>query len=329
MKVRPLSLLFFSSCLILVARAGEVARVAPVSLLAGGSVEFVNENDVYGGHSDRYYTNGMRFAYLSAPIGDDAALVRRWHLGVAQEIYAPESRYTPAAPAGDWPYSAWLYASAGMTFEHGDALDVLTLRAGVVGPSALGREVQNNYHHAIGVLPLKGWDSQLHDEPGVDIEWRHTHRFVLLSSGGWTVKFLPRVSLEGGTVRDYASAGAQLVFGYGEVNDFGVVTIRQGGVDGAPVVLRRRESLTVLPDACHLFLDVQGEAWARNMPLDGNLWHDSASVDSNTFVGQFGGGISAYWGCAKVTLSQLARTREFSTQNGLFWFGGLTVRVAY
>lgn len=329
MKSGMLSLALVAGSLPFVALAAEPPVPEEKSPLAGGSVEFVNENDVYGFHGDRYYTDGLRLAYLSAPLDGDRGLVRRFHIGLAQEIYTAEDRYTRNPEPTDHPYSAWLYASGGMTFEHGDALDVITLRAGVVGPSALGRQVQNNYHHAIGIKPLRGWDTQMHDEPGVDLEWRHTRRYTLFKSGDWKVVFLPRVSLEAGTVRDYAAVGGQLVFGYGDVNDFGVVTMRQGGVDGAPVLLKRRESWRILPDACHGFLDAQGEVWAHNMPLDGNLWHDSRSVDSNTFVGQFGFGVAAYWGCVKVTLSQMVRTKEFESQSSPFWFGGLTVRVAY
>ena len=47
-----------------------------------------------------------------------------------------------------------------------DTLDSVELNFGVVGPYALGEEVQNNYHDLIGVARSNGWDNQLNNELG-------------------------------------------------------------------------------------------------------------------------------------------------------------------
>ena len=82
------------------------------------------------------------------------------------------------------------------------------------------------------------------------------------------------------------------------------------------------------PDAWYVFLDAQGEAYARNMALDGNLWHDSRSVDSRPVVGQFFAGVAAHWGAARVSFTQVLRTEEFRGQKDRpFMFGAVMVTV--
>lgn len=294
-------------------------------------MDFSTENDVFGGWGDRYYTSAVRLAYVSPDMRSVVPTTLRWFAGAAHEIYAPKDRYAENPPDGDHPYSAWLYATCGLAWADSRSLDIFTLNAGVVGPSALGEQIQNNYHRLIGVKPLNGWDTQLRDEPGVDLAWLRVWRLDLArSDSGWGVQLLPRAGAEAGTVRLRASAGAQLRIGVNLPDDFGELRLRDGLTGAAPVRAVRRDSLTVLPDAWYVFVDAQGEAWGRNMALDGNLWHDSRSVDSERFVGQFSAGVAAHWGAARVAFSQVVRTREFAGQeDDPFVYGALSVTVVY
>ena len=295
------------------------------------SIEFTTENDAYGAlGGDRYYTNGFKLAYVT-PSWSDAgdATTERAHFGVEQEMYTPESIAAPA-PGDDHPYSAWLYAMAGLGWETDSTLDLLTLRIGVVGPSALGKQIQGNAHDIMGFNPFPGWNSQLKDEPGIDLEWTRTWRVALSGTGnGWSTELLPRLNLEGGTVRDFASTGVQYRFGQNVPRDFGVKSSRDSGVDGVPVKFDRSPDAGWAPDAWYGFIDLQAEAWGRNMALDGNLWHDSDAVHTNVFVGQGGFGVAAFWGGTKFAFSQFVRTKEFSGQNGIFCFGSITINVTF
>lgn len=332
LRPRSLALLSLLACLASARAGGADARL---DMRDRSAVDLTTENDVYGNWGDRYYTNGVRLAYVSPDVlfpgdsGRDSTL--RWFAGAAQEIYAPKDRYSRLPPAGDHPYSAWLYATGGLAWADDTSLDLFTVNAGVVGPSALGEQAQNNYHRLIGVKPLNGWDTQLHDEPGVDIAWVRVWRLDLArAESGWGVQLLPRVGAEGGTVRTRASAGLQVRFGVNLPDDFGELRLRDGLTGAAPSCYRRRSTWTALPDAWYVFADAQGEAWARNMALDGSLWHDSRSVDSRPFVGQFSAGIAAHWGAARVAFSQTVRTGEFVGQeDDPFVFGAITVTVAY
>jgi hypothetical protein len=77
----------------------------------------------------------------------------------------------------------------------------------------------------------------------------------------------------------------------------------------------------------YVFCGVRGRAVAWNMLLDGNMWHDSPSVDKEPFVGdfQFGACLSTPWFSAVYT--DVSRSREFKTQDVAERFG--SVRLVF
>lgn len=300
-----------------------------------GAFAFDSENDVYGKWSDQYYTNGLRFVYVSRDQLDarPEEPTLRWFGGFAQEIYTPTEPYRSAksAPAWDRPYSAWLYATGGVAWADKDSLDLFTLNLGIVGPSALGEQVQNNWHRLLDVERWSGWDTQLHDEAGVGLAWLRVWRIRLAETdSGWGFEALPRVGLEAGTVRDIARAGIQWRFGKNLPEDFGQIAMRDGLTGAAPVKYVDRTGYRFLPDAWYFFADAGVEARAFDMTLDGSIWHDSRSVDREWCVGQFSAGIAAHWGAARVAFTQTVRTKEFKSQSERpFVFGAITVTVSH
>jgi lipid A 3-O-deacylase len=296
------------------------------------SLEFTTENDLYatlvthGG--DKYYTNGFKLAYVTPSLsGDSGVWNGRAHFGVAQEMYTAKDDGSSVPPAGDHPYSAWLYGMIGYGWEDESSLDLLTLRAGVVGPSALGQTVQDGYHRLAGEGLAKGWDSQLRDEPGVDIEWRRTWRSRLSGSGeGFGSDLLPRIGYEVGTVRHVGSFGTQVRFGKNLPTDFGVKTSRESAVSGAPV---KFAGAGWSPDSYYGFADVLLEGRVWNMTLDGNMYHKGNGVPTNKFMAQGGFGLAAHWAGTRIAIAEYVRTEEFKGQSGPFWYGSLTASVAF
>jgi lipid A 3-O-deacylase len=294
------------------------------------ALEFTGENDgagVFGG--DRDYTFGWKAAYVTPSLsGDPAVWNYRAHFGVAQEVYTAREKNLVVPPADSHPYSAWLYAMAGLGWEDETSLDLLTLRAGVVGPSALGEQAQNNGHRALGYTPVKGWGSQLKDEPGIDIAWSRTWRARLSGTGeGFGADILPRIAYEIGTVRHFGSIGTQVRFGKNLPADFGVRQSRDAGVNGAPVAFKRDGGLS--PDSYYGFIELQGEGRLWDMAVDGNMFHKGNGVPTNTFVGQAGFGVAAYWGATRIALTEYIRTEEFKGQDGLFGYASLSATVAF
>jgi lipid A 3-O-deacylase len=153
-----------------------------------GSVTLYAENDLFLGGTDQYYTHGFKLSFLTTrlasftedpvpqpvqqlartlggllPAGPDYKL----GLSLGQNLYTPSVIRTPEFQANDRPYAAWLYlgsafqiARPASSFANGSGslakLDVFEVTLGMVGPAALGRQVQNNVHRLFGVATAKG-----------------------------------------------------------------------------------------------------------------------------------------------------------------------------
>lgn len=296
-------------------------------------LQFNGENDKFAlpGNDDKYYTNGGTIAYVTPALNSlQSVWDYREHYGIGQELFTAKDRLAAIPPRDDRPYAAWLYGMFGASWDDGESLDVVTLRAGVVGPSALGKQVQDNYHNFIGVEKLKGWGTQLRDEPGINVEWRRNWRIAVIGQamdGGFGVDIIPMLYAEFGTVRDSVAAGAQIRLGKNLPADYGVSDLRKGGVDGAPVAFKS-ESLFV-PDAYYVYAGAMGEYRVWDMTLKGNMYHDSNSVTMYHSVRQYGYGAAIHWGATRLTLSQVLRSKEFLHQEGVFWYGSISLSHAF
>ncbi len=297
------------------------------------SIELTGESDLLGlGGFGGGRATSLRVAYVTPSLSESPSVWNsRAHFGVAQDIYSAQDK-SANPPAGDRPYASWLYGMVGMGWEDETTLDLVTLRAGVVGPSARGRQSQNIVNDLAGVDRAKGWDTQLRDEPGVDVEWRRTWRIRLAGTtgdSGFGADLLPRVGYEFGTVRHYGAGGLQYRFGKNLPRDFGVRATRDGGVDGVPVKFDREGSFSIAPDAFYGFLDAQVEGRVWDMPLDGNMYHGGNGVPTNTFVARAGFGLAAHWAGVKLAAGEYFLTEEYKGQDGVSAFGGVTLNVAF
>jgi hypothetical protein len=100
------------------------------------------------------------------------------------------------------------------------------VKVGVIGPSALGREAQNEFHRVIGSSALD-WDRQMPDEPVVNFDAEVRRRVDLdgPENSNWDLLVRARGSL--GNLRSGLCLGAQLRFG---VLDQGSKALGQGVV---------------------------------------------------------------------------------------------------
>lgn len=351
----PLRLLLALAALVSAARAAEVLTNADVDSdrLRFGSVTLYTENDKYFAGTDQHYTNGAKVSFLSTAISSFTAdpvpkavqeVARTLNafvppgrdlklgLSFGQNIYTPADIHTYAPQPLDRPYAAWLYG--GIAFQvyqpprvfatGGDAvgqLDTLEVTAGVVGPLALGKVIQNNYHHLIGVKPAQGWDNQIHNEPGLNFVYERKWRFSTKDHReGLGADFIPHVGLSLGSIFTYANTGFEVRGGWRLPADFGTNLIRPSGDSNS----RRR-----VPFSTFLFFATDGRAVARDVTLDGNTFRDSMSVDKKPFVADLTGGIAVGTRHWQVTYTQASRTREFTTQKKASVFGSISVTFFY
>lgn len=134
------------------------------------------DNDIFD-NTDRYYTNGVRFDFISpflkqSPLS--SLMVPYWRQGInyygiwiGQNMYTPSVTKIGGVHYGDRPYSATLVLGtykisndAGKKFRQTSEIDI-----GIIGPSAFGDFLQKTVHSSLPTNsePL-GWEYQIQND---------------------------------------------------------------------------------------------------------------------------------------------------------------------
>lgn len=327
----------YISCLVAV----TASHMAPVWAVERGGVtaqptfNVVLENDLFGSE-DRHYTNGARFSWIApgkaAPkwasrLADalpffphDGEPVVGYALG--QSIFTPSDITVADPPRDERPYAGWLYGTVALGTENGRRLDQVLLTVGMVGPSALGEQVQRGVHKLTGGDKPRGWDTQLRDEPGIVLSYQRTWRPNEYDSTGYGIDYLPHAGVTVGNVFTYVNAGATVRAGYNLPHDYGPPRI-QPSVPGSTF------SVLSADFGWYVFAGFEGRAVARNIFLDGNSFRNSRSVDRKVLVGDFHLGVVFAWQRVRVAYTHVFRTKEYEGQRGSDDFGALSVSIPF
>lgn len=309
------------------------------------TVNFRIDNDLFG-KQDQGYSNGVQLTLVSPNLVDytnDPCLPRlaRWInrrlnaltpegfdqqnmvFTVGQAIFTPTDFTRSDLIVDDRPYAAALLVGFGYNARNGDHLRTTQLQVGIVGPSALGEQVQNEVHHILGDAPFEGWDNQLHDEPVFRIVHERMRRFSP-DNGVWGWDAITHYGGSLGNLATYANVGAEVRFGRHLPDDFGSTPLRPAGENTAPTHSRAVGG----PLGIHMFLTVDGRWVLHDITLDGNTFRDSHSVDKKALVGEAGVGLALTKGRWKFALARYYRSREFEGQVEAPVFGSFTISRA-
>jgi hypothetical protein len=311
------------------AQEGEVTDPAspqigtPTAGAETGTLTLILENDLFY-NIDRHYTNGVQAVWTTARDGvpdwtkDWAQLVpffaQDGHLravfALGQNMYTPSDIKIADPPQTDRPYAGWLHGSVGLINENNKRMDQLQLTLGVVGPASLAEPAQKFIHKLIDSPKPLGWDTQLHNEPGLVLTYQRSWRHDLIGGDGFGIDMMPHVGGALGNVSTYADTGLMFRAGWRLPADFGPARI-QPSLPGSGFFE---------PDAAHpigwyFFLGASGRGVARNIFLDGNTFRDSRSVDRKFWVGDLQAGVAINIYDVRLTYTHVFRTREFTTQD--------------
>ncbi len=315
------------------------------------SLQLYFENDLFY-NTDRYYTNAVQARLISPdlrtlaendllPEGISRALVDvpfpgrkeavRYNisLGLGQQIYTPSDTQLKNPPDDDRPYAGYLYGLLALHAKKENRLDTLELAAGVIGPSALGEQAQNEVHRFRGFETAKGWSHQLHDEPALMLTWTRAWR-LNEASRGWAWDFLPHTAVSAGIPFTQAGLGGELRWGWNLPPDYGSSTIRPGaGIYVPDADTGARGGGWADRISLYVFAGGDGRFVAHNTLLDGNTWRDSPSVDKFPFVGELSGGVALGLGDLRLTYTHVYRSKEFHNQEKGQDFGSITLGYTF
>lgn len=312
------------------------------------------ENDLFY-NEDRYYTNAVQARLISPdlrtlaeygylPQGVSALLGRvpypgsrdaaqyNVSLGFGQQIYTPKNTQAKKLLQKDRPYAGYLYGLLGLHAKRENRLDTLELAAGVIGPSALAKQSQNEVHRIRSIDTAKGWEHQLKDEPALMLTWSRAWRVNDgVPAGGWGWDVLPRVEVSAGTPYTRAGLGGEIRLGWNMPPDFGSAGIRPGSGIMRPVEEEVPDSRQVRRDSfadrvsMYVFAGAVVHAVAYNSFLDGNLWKNSHDVDRFPLAGDLNWGVSLNIYDYQITYTHVIRAKEFHNQEKGQNFGSITL----
>jgi lipid A 3-O-deacylase len=301
-----------------------------------GAFSILFENDIFD-NTDHDYTNGVELGYTTSPNGTPQWAVNaaralpffaqtgdvRTRYAIGQAIFTPTNISLVNPPLTDRPYAGFLYGSMGLVADDGIHLDQLQVTLGVVGPDSLAENSQNFVHDIIHDQDALGWNTQLHNEPGLIISYERAVKIIPPQSLlGGVFDIEPHFGGAIGNVYDYANAGLMARFGFNLPKDYGPLRI-QPSLPGSDYFE---------PTAgfgAYVFAGVDGRAIARNLFLDGNSFEDSRSVSKKSLVGDLSLGGAVTFDAFRIAFTHVIRTREYATQTTPDRFGAVDLTFRF
>lgn len=321
--------------------AGVLLCIQPANAQQGdpqGVFTLVIENDLFSrDNADKHYSNGIRFGWLSPDSGGpqglwefgeyipliDTNARRRIGFSIGHNLYTPENKSLTTRIFNDRPYGAFLYAGLAFQSQSDTQLNTVELDVGVVGPAALGRQIQNNVHRVIGSEEAHGWHNQLQNEPGVALVFERKWRYLAETTGGYGIDLIPHVAGSIGNVFTYGGAGLTFRLGEDLAVDFGPPRIRPA-LPGSAAFDKPLDRL-----AWYLFVGGEARGVVRDIFLDGNTLGSEQSISKKPFVFEAQAGLAIVIRQTRISYTQVWRSEEFNGQRKGDYFGSISISTKF
>lgn len=299
-------------------------------------INLVIENDLFGRGTDEQYTSGVRFTYfdvnadlpyLSRALDDviptfDMNDTTSVTYSLGHNIYTPRDISRRDLIRDDRPYAAHLYGSMGLVTLTGNHLDELELSMGVVGPAALGEDIQSFIHQNISNSPdPKGWESQLENEPAIGLAWvRRFPHAQEISFHDISFALTPHFGTTLGNVHTFANAGVSARLSPESEKWQDAPARVRPALPGTGFFETPEKSWS-----WYVFGGLEGRAVGQNIFLDGNTFRDSHSVDKKYFVYDANAGFAVTYDVYRFSYTIVYRSREFDDQDDASVFGAFSL----
>jgi lipid A 3-O-deacylase len=150
-----------------------------------------SDNDSYLGQgSDRYYTDGIFVYYRHGLALDNNTRLQNKVLGFefGQKIFNPQTGSIFVNGADDVryidrPFAAYLYVGSTLNLLYKDESNLkIGAQLGIVGPGALGKQIQTFVHDNFGFYHPSGWEYQVDNNLELNFSAEYNR---LLARGSW------------------------------------------------------------------------------------------------------------------------------------------------
>lgn len=278
--------------------------------------------------TDRHYTHGTKFVYVTQPDWDWLGNFADWNAAevdeevetavgffLGQNIYTPDHVDSPQKRnPEDMVFAGWLYTGIFTQRATAHLLEHLELNIGVIGPSSQAEQVQRCIHNVLNSDEPIGWDDQLSDEFAIDATYMRQQRLL----EGWLrptekTDVIAEYGFTAGSVHRHAQAGLTFRYGFNLGNTFGPARL---SLPAGISALRERDE-----KSGYLFARASAKAVEYNRFLTG--------LDTEPLVGEFQ--VGAVYQCRQFEIgySQTFFTREFDEQSGKDSIGAVTITCRF
>ncbi len=350
--------LYCALCTMVVLTTTDAGATGAFGLLpdrGDAHLSFYLDNDLFAG-KDENYTNGVRIAWISGSrdpeqfgavqrglrklTGDAESLSQfqrisgfrdlanieyNYGTSITQLMFTPQDPDAPESPPGESPYAGWVGLGFSLHAKDTHALNSAELSIGTVGPNSHAKEVQDFIHDLKGVERFKGWDSQIPNEPTLNLFFSQKRRLTFLESewGRFAVDGFGEWGIGLGTFRTDLYLGALTRFGWNLPVDFSDPRLSPTAYSHQPFTTDRRESGRW---SLYGLLGIRGSAVAHDITLDGTVFSNfDTGATRKPFVSDLFTGLGVRYRNLDFTYVQTYRSRRFKEQNRSNSFGSIAV----
>jgi len=222
---------------------------------------------------------GKRVARWFLPERADGLLFREgWILG--QDIQTPQDLLRKSLIVDDVPYAALLATQNTWIGFDDERLRGFGWLAGIIGPLALGEEVQKPVHRVLNLMRPMGWNNQLENEPVLNIYYVRKRK--LWNTRG--IDVAAGVGAQAGTLLTAADAEIETRLGWNMPGGFVYIPDPTGRSLAYDAHLPPPKPARHVAYGSMVF---RVAGIARNLFLDGNTFRDSHSIDRKAVVAEF------------------------------------------
>ncbi|MBL4605374.1 MAG: lipid A deacylase LpxR family protein [Flavobacteriaceae bacterium] len=178
---------------------------------------FVSDNDLYVSiKKDQYYSNGifLSYRYLASDFGDYEKKIYEFQLG--HEIYTPFKPTVISVLQHDRPFAGYLYGSFGILRAYKNKSILKTnIQFGVMGPNAMGEELQKAIHRIYNFALPVGWKYQIKNTLALNFDVNYIKSLLTDVSNHYDINFINRLRV--GTIFNEISSGFMGRIGFSEL----------------------------------------------------------------------------------------------------------------
>ncbi len=303
-------------------------------------VSLISDNDIYAPKAqDRHYTNGLRLGFNVSNnkllpkmpgflVNSDLAVTYRNELAIGHNIYTPENYISNALQVNDRPFEGWLYSEYTTVANTRNNETAMGVNIGLVGPAALGKQIQTFNHSIINDPKPLGWNNQLKNEPALLLKYRRSQFSPTIELNTIHLGLIARLGLNLGNVFTDAGGGLVLRLGSYLPNQELPLRIHPGYSGNTTHISIRNNRFD-----WQLYAEIQGRGVLHNIFLDGNVFNNSHSVEKKTFVWESSAGLVLSSGHFRyplyIAFTLTWRSQEFQLQRGINNFGSALIGLQY